>query len=120
MMPVLCCDDVRSHLTGYDSGLAPLAASTSYTKHLFESLSSSIASCHDNEVQLVPLMSDQMMSLLPGDHQWTTTLVQVVSRVQQVQNCPLYYCDGYWCVDKLAMWLRRTPSSGSSSGYWAS
>ncbi|XP_065909169.1 unhealthy ribosome biogenesis protein 2 homolog isoform X2 [Dysidea avara] len=40
----------KSHLTGYDSGLAPLAASTSYTRHLFESLSSSIASNQEDEV----------------------------------------------------------------------
>ena len=39
----------RSHLVGYDSGLASLTASSSYTRHLFESLSAAIANCHEND-----------------------------------------------------------------------
>ena len=61
------CDHVRSHLTGYDSGLAPLAASTSYTRHLFESLSSSIASNQEDEVRGILYMSHHIVLLLLGD-----------------------------------------------------
>ena len=40
---------VRSHLVGYDSGLASVTASSSYTRHLFESLSVAIANCDGND-----------------------------------------------------------------------
>ena len=51
-MCVLMCghiDHGRNHLVGYDSGLASLTASSSYTRHLFESISAAIADCNEND-----------------------------------------------------------------------